>query len=820
MNSIWAKIYRYGLAFMRKAMFVWVRTRVPKEELEAMRALPPGPVCYVLEKPGLADAAVLDNELLQLGREPASRGIDAGDLKESRALIHLRSHGRTFLRRNRPPDLSRLGRIFQAVADGQIDDVTVVPVSIYWGRAPDKERSLLKLFFSENWAISGRLRRLFTILVHGRNVLVQFSAPISVSQFLREAPGDLPVRKMARVLRVHFRRQRAATIGPDLSHRRTLVNQILMSQSVRRQIRREVDVNGVARAKAEARARKYAFEIAADYSPPFVQFLSGLLGKLWNRIYEGVEIAHLDSLKQVAGNNEIVYVPCHRSHIDYLLLSYVIYERGMICPHIAAGINLNLPVVGSLLRKGGAFFLRRSFRDNPLYAAVFNKYLSLILAKGLPIEYFVEGGRSRTGRLLSAKPGMLSMTVRGFLRNPSRPLAFVPVFFGYERLMEGKSYISELSGQAKQRETLFGLVKSLKVLRKRFGRVYVNFGEPIPLEELLDQHHARWREHDVQREERPAWLQGMVRDLGDRVLRGINDAAAVNPVNLVATALLSMPRCSMLETELVQFLDLHLGLLRAAPYSPRSTVPEMDGRQVLDYVEQLGLLKRKQHKLGDIMYLQERDAILASYFRNNVAHVFALQSLIACCFLDQTQLERKQVLALLGRIYPYVRGELQLRWQESELQAAASAMIDALARRGLLVLSKSGKILARPAANTPEAIQLSILARTMLQALERYYVTVALLLKHGPGVLTPSGLEELCQLMAQRISFLYQINAPEFFDRSLFRGFIQRLRQHEVINLDEQGRIEFGDNLTRADDDARMILGEHLRHDILQAVHV
>ncbi len=820
MTSIWAKLYRSGLAFTRRTMFLWVRTRVPKEELEAMQAIPPGPVCYVLEKPGLADAAVLDHELLQLGRDPASRGIATGGLHESQALIHLRSRGRTFLRRNRPPDLSRLGRIFQAVADGRLEDVTVVPVSIYWGRAPDKERSILKLLFSENWAISGRIRRLFTILVHGRNVLVQFSAPISVREFLQEAPGDLPVRKMARVLRVHFRRQRVATIGPDLSHRRTLVNQILMSQSVRRQIRREVEVNGMPRTRAEAQARKYAFEIAADYSPPLVQFLSGVLGKLWNRIYEGVEIAHLDSLKQVAGNSEIVYVPCHRSHIDYLLLSYVIYERGMICPHIAAGINLNLPLLGSVLRKGGAFFLRRSFRDNPLYAAVFNKYLSLILAKGLPIEYFIEGGRSRTGRLLSAKPGMLSMTVRGFLRNPSRPLAFVPVFFGYERLMEGKSYISELSGQAKQRETLLGLFKSLKVLRKRFGRVYVNFGEPIPLETLLDQHHPAWREHDVQREDRPAWLQSMVRDLGDRVLRGINDAAAVNPVNLVATALLSMPRCGMLETELVQFLDLHLGLLRAAPYSPRSTVPEMDGRQVLDYVEQLGLLKRKGHKLGDIMYLQERDAVLASYFRNNVAHVFALQSLVACCFLDRTQLERKEVLALLRRIYPYVQGELQLRWEASELEAAVSAMIDALAERGLLVLTRGGKILARPSANTPEAIQLSVLARAMLQALERYYVTVALLLKHGPGVLTPGGLEELCQLMAQRISFLYQINAPEFFDRSLFRGFIQRLRQHEVIKLDEQGRIDFGDVLARADDDARMILGEHLRHDILQAVHV
>lgn len=820
MSSLWSGIYRAGLGLTRRVMHLWVRARVLDDQREAMLSLADGPVVYVLERPALSDAAVLDHELLQLDLAPASQAVDIGGLHESSAMVYLRNRGRTFLRRNRPPDLSRLERVFEAVSAGHPGDVTVVPVSVFWGRAPDKERSALKLLFSENWAIGGRLRRLFTILVHGRNVLVQFSPPISVREFLRESPGELPVRKLARVLRVHFRRQRIATIGPDLSHRRTLVNQVLVSESVRRAIRREEEVNGVPRIKAEARARKFAFEIAADYSPPFVQFMYGLLKRLWNRIYEGVEVGHFAALQKVAGGSEIVYVPCHRSHFDYLLLSYVIYERGLICPHIAAGINLNLPVVGGFLRKGGAFFLRRSFRDNPLYAAVFNKYLSLILARGLSIEYFIEGGRSRTGRLLSAKPGMLSMTVRGFLRNPSRPLSFVPVYFGYERLMEGKSYISELSGQAKQRETLLGLFKSLKVLRKRFGRVYVNFGDPIPLVDLLDAHSPDWREHDIRREDRPPWLQGMVRDLGSRILRGINEAAAINPVNLVATALLSTPRCRMLETDLVQFLDLHLGLLRVAPYSERLTLPEMNGRQVLDYTEQLGLLKRRAHKLGDMMYLEERDAILASYFRNNVTHVFALQSLIACCFLDRTRLERQQVLALLRRIYPYVRGELQLRWDEDELETAAIRMMGALCERGLLVAEKRGKVLVRPPAHTPEASQLSVLAHNTLQVLERYYVTVALLLKHGPGVLNPSKLEDLCQLMAQRISFLYQLDAPEFFDRSLFRRFIAGLREHEVIWLDEQGRIEFGDALRRADDDGRTVLGEHLRHDILQAVHL
>ena len=152
-----------------------------------------------------------------------------------------------------------------------------------------------------------------------------------------------------------------------------------------------------------------------------MQIAEKLLGRVWNRVYDGVKINHAGTLKDVSEGNEVVYVPCHRSHMDYLLMSYIIYHQGYALPHIAAGINLNIPVVGRFLRKGGAFFIRRSFGGNALYTVVFMKYLAAIMARGHSIEYFIEGGRSRTGRLLHPKTGMLSMTVRSFLRDPVRP---------------------------------------------------------------------------------------------------------------------------------------------------------------------------------------------------------------------------------------------------------------------------------------------------------------------------------------------------------------------------------------------------------------
>ena len=128
-------------------------------------------------------------------------------------------------------------------------------------------------------------------------------------------------------------------------------------------------------------------------------------------------------------------------------------------------MNLNLPLVGRLLRKGGAFFIRRSFRGNTLYTVVLMKYLATIMARGHPLEYFIEGGRSRTGRLLQPKTGMLAMSVRSYLREPVRPVVFVPVYFGYERMAEGRTYVGELSGQPKEKESILGLLKSWRVLQ-------------------------------------------------------------------------------------------------------------------------------------------------------------------------------------------------------------------------------------------------------------------------------------------------------------------------------------------------------------------
>jgi glycerol-3-phosphate O-acyltransferase len=567
--------------------------------------------------------------------------------------------------------------------------------------------------------------------------------------------------------------------------------------------------------QAQAKARRYAWEIAADYSYPIIRLLDRFLNWLWNRLYDGVEVGNVDTLTSVAKDHEIIYVPCHRSHIDYLLLSYIVYQYGLMVPHIAAGANLNLPVVGGILRRGGAFFLRRSFKGNKLYAAVFNDYLHMMIAKGYPIEYFVEGGRSRTGRLLQPKGGMLAMTVQSYLRDPVRPIVFMPVYIGYEKLFEGKSYVGELMGRPKKQESLWDLVGALRELKKNFGKVHVNFGEPIKLADVLHATYADWNQVPLPADGRPEWFPRAIDALMAEIAKRLNAAAVVNPVSLAALALLATPRHAMDADQLAAQLDGYRKLLEAAPYSDRSRITPLAGVEMIDYCERLQWLRRHPHALGDVIYAVEEDAVLMTYQRNNVLHCFALPALIAVLFSRNASLSREQLSSLTRTIYPFLRAELFLRWTEAELDAALDAYLKALAGLGWLVDSGRAGIYHAPNLNSDEYAQLVLLAQAIRPTLVRYFITLAVLTQQGPGQLTPEALEGLCHLLAQRLGLLREFNAPEFFDRAIFRTFIATLKDTGLAQLNPEGRLCFDAPLREAASAARYVLPPDVRQSVL-----
>jgi len=805
---------------LRQFFKLWVRAAVQPAEAPETLTAPRVPVCYVLETDSMADRAVLCNVTAKAGLPYPEKRSSSLPVEERRSYFDVGRRRRFWdatVSRRPPPHLLAL---VEALRADSVRDVMLVPTAVYWGRAPEKEGSWLRLLFAENWTLTSRVSKFFAVLVNGRNVMVDLGQPTSLRSLLDAAPAHDQARRITRILRGGLRRQRAIRIGPDLSHRRTIVARVLRARAVRAVVAAEAREKHGDFRPGLLQARKYAFEIAANYSHAFVQIAEKLLGRVWNRVYDGVKLNHASTLKEVSEGNEVVYVPCHRSHMDYLLMSYIIYHQGYALPHIAAGINLNIPVVGRLLRKGGAFFIRRSFAGNSLYTVVFMKYLAAIMARGHSIEYFIEGGRSRTGRLLHPKTGMLSMTVRSFLRDPVRPVVFVPVYFGYERIVEADTYISELSGAAKKKESWLDLLLSLRVLRERFGTVHVNVGEPIRLNDLLDAQLPSWRGQRFDDDTRVPAVNALVGELALSIMRGINAAAAVTPINLLATTLLASPRGALPESALLRQLDLYLKLLRASPYGPRVTVTDASPTEIVVYGESLKIISRVPHKLGDVVKMSDESAQLIAYYRNNVLHLFALPSLVACAFIGNSMLRTEDIQRLAWRIYPYVASELFLRWREEELAKVVDGVLAALADLGVLQPNEDRSVWMRPPPDSPAAMQLSMLSQATIQTIERYYLAISLLLKAGSGVMTQKTLEQQCHLAAQRMNMLYGFNSPEFFDRSLFENFIDLLRERSVLKAGEGGNLEFDEVLIRVAADAQLVLSEQIRHSILQVTQV
>ena len=764
------------------------------------------PMCYVLKQRSLSDLAMLDivarKHSLPLPREHLAEPALTG-YQRFFYLIHATGRlGRKQLTRHHS---RRLIRLEQQVRDARETNVLLVPVSVFWSRAPNKERSLIRLLLSENWAVTSRLRRLVVMLLNRRQITVQFGTPVGLLDAADPTISDSRLaRRVARLMRVQFKAHRTALLGPDLSHRRTLATQIVQSPQVREALANEVAAGNLTPEQGRRLARKHVNAIASDVTYVTIQFFNRLLTWFWNRIYDGTEVHGLDRLHTLAETSTLIYVPSHRSHIDYLLGSYVLYHHGFVVPHIAAGDNLNMPVVGALLRRAGAFFMRRSFQDDALYSAVFSEYFYQVLRRGSPVMYFIEGGRTRSGRLLPPRTGMLNMTIASHHRGLPKPVVFLPVYFGYEKLIEGGRYLDELRGAEKRKESLADVVGNLRLLKQRFGRVAVNFGQPVNLGDYWQQH-----EHLGPRE--------AARQLGSDLLCGVNAAAAVTPINLVALVTLSMPRVAIDEQQLIDQVDVFRNLLGREHGDTDSTITKLNGREVIEHAEQLGMLVREHHGFGDVLSHDPRSAVMMTWYRNNVLHTLALPSLIACFVANRRRrLAVDQLRTMVETIYPYLELELHIARPEP-LTVLTERWLGHLTHAGLLRRYEEDGVAYKAAdADSIDNQRLHLLAQVIMQTLERFYIVIALLIQAGPGAVTRDTLEQRCQRVAERMSRLYGLNAPEFFDAKLLHRFVDLLLSEGVVTTFEDDTLAFEPVVIDVFRAATRVISAEFRHAVLR----
>jgi glycerol-3-phosphate O-acyltransferase len=422
-------------------------------------------------------------------------------------------------------------------------------------------------------------------------------------------------------------------------------------------------------------------EIAANMNSTFLAVIAGLASAIVRRLFAKVEVSGLDTIAEYAKRHPIVLVPSHRSYLDFVIVSTLFYDNYLIPPHIAARDNMAFGPFGYLFRRVGAFYMRKSF-DDPLYKEVFRAYVSHLVSEGVTQEFFIEGGRSRTGKTLAPRLGILSWEVEAFLDTARRDLFFVPIAITYERLVEESSMVDELEGGEKTAESLLGFVRARKYLRRRFGSVFLNFGEPISLGDALGSERQRFAREATP--EDGAAKRAFIATLGNRLVERINWATVANATAVAACALLGERRRGMLRSELVGRMQEVVDLLRLqdARLTPALAADEASSfEDSIASMQSMDLIKVAEDARGEILFFDESKRRALDFYRNSILHFLALPSWLARRLLSGPagpgfRVELADWLDFFYTEFFTPRGEI--------LAAHIDAFIDLFERRGWL----------------------------------------------------------------------------------------------------------------------------------------
>ncbi|WP_373101073.1 MULTISPECIES: glycerol-3-phosphate 1-O-acyltransferase PlsB [Pasteurellaceae] len=753
---------------------------IPHHPIEELKLNTAQPIVYVLPYTSQTDLVIFRQNCLSVGLPDPFEQNRINGIELPR-FVFLDEGRRIFKSKGAKQETTTIfNKYLELHRTCEALDVQLIPGSVLWGRSPGHEdKSGLP-----NLRLLNGIQKTAAAIWFGRDTFVRFSQAVSLRYMVNEHGSDKKIaNKLARVAKIHFSKQRISATGPRLPNREAMFNKLLQLPTILDAIEDEAKNKKISRDKAEKEAYKMLDEIAANVSYEGLRMADRFLRWLWNKLYQGIDVQNADRVRKLAlEGHEIVYVPCHRSHIDYLLLSYVLYHQGLVTPHIAAGINLNFWPVGGMFRRGGAFFIRRTFKGNRLYSTIFREYLAELFHRGYSVEYFIEGGRSRTGRLLAPKTGMMSMTLQALQQRQTRPISVVPVYVGYEHVLEVDTYAKELRGAAKEKENAGLVLRVIKKLRN-LGKGYVNFGEPIVLSNYLNQHFPQWKDNSD--EERSLWFSKAVDSVSQQVMVNINKAAAVNAMNLTGTALLSSRQRALSREQLLEQLASYQQFLQNVPYSDDIIIPTETPQAMLEHVlglDRVGVLVEKD-SFGEIIRLERNYAVLMTYYRNNIQHLFVLPSLVASVVLHYEAIQKSLLLEAVSKIYPFLKGELFLHFPPEELQARIEKIVAELQRQEIIKCNEN-----MLAINKPHVRTLQLWSAGVREILQRYYITVSILQK-DPAILR-AVLEKESQSVAQRLSVLHGINAPEFFDKAVFSAFIASLKQSGYFSEDNHADIE------------------------------
>jgi glycerol-3-phosphate O-acyltransferase len=522
--------------------------------------------------------------------------------------------------------------------------VFLIPQLMFFGRSPERTLPPITDIFFGSEARPGNLRRIFTLFKKPEKVFVEVSTPLNLKEFLSlpEVASE-NVKKQTALVRqtliTQINRHRQSITGPMLKTPQELKESILTGDRMRQFMEHHSAMKSMTLQKVHREADGYLEEIAAKYSTGLVRFGEFVLKRLFNLMFEGINIdtEGLMRTKDMAKKGPLILIPCHKSHIDYLVLSYIFQINNMPCPHIAAGKNLSFWPLGPIFRRGGAFFIRRTFKGAVLYSKVFSEYVYKLLEEGFNIEIFIEGGRSRTGKLLMPKLGFLSILLNAFRNGACEDLILVPIFIGYDRVLEESAYLHELEGGEKEPENLLQVLRARRFLKKKkWGRIYLKFHDPISLSKILSERGTAIADLSIKEQ------NSLCRQTGYRVISAIDSIAIVTPHALVAAVLLNSLKNRISYAELHSHVETYLSYLSCREAILSDTLM-MDPVRAVDQVIETYLNRDFIEKIEDKketplskseFSINENKRPSLEYYKNNCISFFIPAAITSAAILD------------------------------------------------------------------------------------------------------------------------------------------------------------------------------------------
>jgi len=630
---------------------------------------------------------------------------------------------------------------------------------------------------------------------------VKLSPPINLKDEIKAFKGDTSA--ISEVLRGKlndiYNNEKRVVLGPIVKTRYEMMDKVLWHKNVTDEITRISVMQKGSEKKLRKRAAKYFDEIAADFSINYISALDRLLGFIFRKIFNGIsfDVEDFRKIREASGKGPLVIIPSHKSHIDYLVISCLFYENKIIPPHVVAGINLNFFPVGYLLHRAGAFYMRRSFRGLDLYAVVFKQYVKTLVSEGYTIEFFIEGGRTRTGKLLFPQLGILKYLVESVVEGYSDDLFFIPATINYDRVLEENSYSSELKGKEKKKENTIGFVKSsTSLLKRNYGKVYLSINTPVSFNEVRSKLTNKANE---------------IEDLAMLLARRINEVTMITPFSLATTAILfSGSKGFSFQALLERARNIYDYLLfQKALMSPMLLEDGLE-KSVQHVIESyrkdsiIGLIKMSEiqtmseKELEDIFLLNENERIRISFYRNTMIHYLVPISFISIAVLsagnngDSAQPKKvdeifETITSIFSRefIYPdmmYEKGKPQ------------KILYPYLEKRGLIkpksktitITQKGGK-------------ELLFYAKLTEDYLESYTIVFEALLKMRSGHFTKKELMSAIREYGVRSYRLEMIKLSESLSISNYNNAISFLKNRGCL-VDQSGSENPQMSLSKKDD--------------------